>query len=118
MVTSDLNPSTKQFRRAIQAKESTMNAIAKIIAPAALVFASFSANAAGLIETDYPLEPFGAATVSSASASTGPSFSGLDIHYPGSMASGEQVRSRADVMREVQANGNVGTKLPVGGSNA
>jgi hypothetical protein len=34
------------------------------------------------------------------------------------MASGEQVRSRADVMREVQANGNVGTKLPVGGSNA
>ncbi len=95
-----------------------MNAIAKILAPAALVFASFSANAAGLIETDYPLQPFGSTTASTAVASTGPSFSGLDIHYPGPIASGEQTRSRADVMREVQANGNVGTKRPVGDSNA
>ena len=95
-----------------------MNTIAKIVAPAALVFASFSASAAGLIETSYPLEPFGEPTAATAVANTGPSFSGLDIRYPGSIASGEQIRSRADVMREVQASGNFGTKLPVGGSNA
>ena len=95
-----------------------MNTIAKILAPAALVFASFSASAAGLIETDYPQAPFGAPAASAAVATTGPSFSGLDIHYPGDVATGEQTVSRAAVMREVQANGNVGTKLPVGGSNA
>jgi hypothetical protein len=33
-----------------------MKAIAKVLAPAALVFAAFSANAAGLIETSYPLD--------------------------------------------------------------
>jgi hypothetical protein len=33
-----------------------MKAITKVLAPAALVFAAFSANAAGLIETSYPLD--------------------------------------------------------------
>ena len=32
-----------------------MNVITKVIAPAAIVFAAFSANAAGVIELDYPL---------------------------------------------------------------
>ena len=95
-----------------------MNAIAKILAPAALVLASFSANAAGLIETDYPQEPFGTPTISTAAANTGPSFSGLDIHYPGSIASGEQTRSRTDVVGEVRESGNVGTTLPFVGHNA
>ncbi len=95
-----------------------MNVTAKILAPAALVFASVSASAAGLIETGYPLEPINAPTVSAAAANTGPSFSGLDIHYPSDIVADEQTRSRTEVRREVQASGNVGTELPTGGSNA
>ena len=95
-----------------------MNAIAKILAPAALVLASFSANAAGLIEIDYPLDQAAATQASAAARDTGPSFSGLDIHYPGAVVSSDQTRSRADVVSEVRESGNVGTTRPFSGHNA
>jgi len=37
-----------------QPKESVMKALAKVLAPASLALAAFSANAGGLIEIDYP----------------------------------------------------------------
>jgi hypothetical protein len=98
-----------------------MNVIAKLVAPAALVFGTFSANAAGLIETGYPLDPLPA--VSTATAVTGvpgAAWTGaeLDIHYPGSTATNasDATLTRKDVMREL---GHSGTLMPSGtGHNA
>jgi hypothetical protein len=97
-----------------------MNTIAKVLAPAALVFASFSASAAGLIETDYPLhQPASVqAAASNPATASGPVFTGLDIHYPGPgvTASSGQSASRQDSMREVSGTG---LTLPFGpGLNA
>jgi hypothetical protein len=95
-----------------------MNAIAKVLAPAALVLASFSANAGGLIEIDYPLDRATATHTTAQVRDTGPSFSGLDIHYPGPTVSGDQTRSRADVVSEARDSGSVGTTRPFAGHNA
>jgi hypothetical protein len=97
-----------------------MNTIAKVLAPAALVLASFSASAAGLIETDYPLnQPASMQAATSAPApAAGQGFSGLDIHYPGPSvtASSDESGSRQDSMREVIGTGRT---LPFGpGLNA
>ena len=50
-----------------------MKAIVKVLAPATLALAAFSANAGGLIEIDYPQHQAGAAatTYSAPSASSG-----------------------------------------------
>ena len=95
-----------------------MNAVARILAPAALLLASFSASASGLIEIDYPLDQSTTTHASPPARDVGPTFSGLDIHYPGDIASSDQTRSRANVIRELSEAGIVGTTLPLGGHNA
>ena len=95
-----------------------MNAIAKVLAPAALVFASFSAGAAGLVETDYPFDAPAAAQASAMAPAAGQAYTGLDIHYPGDSAavSSDRQRSRAEVMSEI---GQTGATQPFGtGHNA
>jgi len=51
-----------------QPKESVMKALAKVLAPASLALAAFSANAGGLIEIDYPAYQGDAAVTAPASA--------------------------------------------------
>jgi hypothetical protein len=84
-----------------------MNVIAKLVAPAALVFATFSANAAGLIETDYPLDPLPAATAATVASDAGWTAPTLDIHYPGNIAteSSDATLTREAVMRELSRTG-------------
>ncbi len=82
-----------------------MNAIAKVLAPAALVLASFSASAAGLVETDYPFEQPAATQAATAAPGAGPSFSGLDIHYPGAVATSDRGGSSQDMKREMSGTG-------------
>ncbi len=92
-----------------------MNAIAKVLAPAALVLASFSASAAGLVETDYPFDaPAAAQAAATATApAAGQPFTGLDIHYPGDNAavSGDHQRTRAEARSEI---GQTGAFVPFG----
>lgn len=96
-----------------------MNAIVKIVAPAALALAAFSANASGsgLLELDYPLNPQPAVVaVSDAAPDAGWSAPSLDIHYPGNVATNasESALTRDAVRRELS---ETGTMLPFG-SNA
>jgi hypothetical protein len=68
-----MNSIDAMFASTNQPQESVMKAIAKVVAPVTLAFAAFSANAAGLIEIDYPQHEAAATAVthSAPSASSG-----------------------------------------------
>ncbi len=95
-----------------------MKVIAKVLAPAALVFAAFSANAAGITEIDYPFDTAShgqdqqyqspsRAEVQRQAAEQVKVGGVTDIDYPAGMtqetARQGQELSRADVMRQALA---------------
>lgn len=61
-----------------------MKAIVKIVAPLSIALASLSANAAGVVETDYPLHQTGAAATAPASGAA--TASGYGLTFPHSEA--------------------------------
>lgn len=82
-----------------------MKAIVKIVAPLSIVLASLSANAAGVVETDYPLHQTGAAATAPASGAA--TASGYGLTFPHSEAAPVEAfvqtvesPSREDVQRK------------------